>query len=185
MACKDKNNTFVGLKYRSVIEYERGGWEEKEGCLIPSEVSVYSLSFSCMHCQDPACVKACPTTAMTKRKDGIVYVDESKCVACSYCLWNCPYGAPRLNTSRKAMGKCDFCRDLIDQGENPACVDACLMRCLEYGELDELRTKYGNNAQIAPLPSPSITKPSVVINPSRWNLENKPGRIINAKEELL
>jgi len=184
MACKDKNNLVVGLKYRKVIEYAGGHWLEEEGFPVPNNVYTYTISISCMHCQNPACIKACPTGAMTKREDGIVYVDESKCVACSYCAWACPYGAPRLNNQRKVIGKCDFCRDFVDNNQNPACVDACTMRCLEYGEVEELRSKYGDNAQIAPLPSPSSTNPSVVIKPSRLNPDNKPGSVVNAEEEL-
>ncbi len=185
MACKDKNNLAVGLKYRKVIEYAGGDWSEKDGVAVPDGVFRYTVSISCNHCEVPACTKVCPTGAMTKREDGIVYVNESKCVGCSYCSWSCPYGAPRLNIQRKVMGKCDFCRDLLENGENPACIDTCPMRCMDYGEISELRAKYGSNAHIEPLPLPDMTKPSLVIKPSRWNPDNKPGSVVNAEEELL
>jgi anaerobic dimethyl sulfoxide reductase subunit B (iron-sulfur subunit) len=185
IACKDKNNLAVGLKYRKVVEYAGGSWSEKDGVVAPQNVFTYSVSISCMHCQNPVCKKVCPTGAMTKREDGIVYVDEAKCIGCGYCAWACPYGAPRLNVQRKVMGKCDFCRDLIDQGENPVCIDACPMRCIEYGELEELKAKYGDKAQTEPLPLPDMTSPSVVFKPSRLNPDNKPGMVVNAEEELL
>lgn len=184
-ACKDKNNLDVGLKYRKVIDYEGGKWAVKDEVPVPENIFCYSVSIACNHCQEPACTKVCPTSAMTKREDGIVYVNENKCIGCGYCVWACPYGAPRLNVQKKVMGKCDFCRDLIDKGENPACVDACPMRCMEYGEIAELRAKYGDNASVEPLPSPDTTKPSVVIKPSRLNPDNLPGKVINPEEELL
>lgn len=183
-ACKDKNSTYAGIKYRRVIEYGGGEWTvDDKGIPTADNVYVYSISFACMHCKDPACTAACPTGAMTKREDGIVYVDQKVCIGCNYCVWACPYDAPRFNSALKAMGKCDFCKDLIDEGENPACVNACQMRAIEYGEISDLRAKYGTNADVAPLPSSSITNPSVVIKPSRW--AGRPGRIISTEEELI
>ena len=84
------------------------------------------------------------------------------------------------------MGKCDLCQDLLEKGENPACVDACLMRCLKYGELEELRAKYGNKTLALPLPDSGITKPALVVNPSRLSMtgSNTKGTITNLREEL-
>ena len=65
------------------------------------------------------------------------------------------------------MTKCDFCQDLQAQGQNPVCVDACVMRVLDYGELGELRAKYGREAAIEPLPPADISYPSVVITPHK------------------
>lgn len=91
---------------------------------------------------------------MTKREDGTVYVDETKCVGCRYCQWACPYGAPQMNTSTGHMSKCDPCYDYRDTGQNPACVDACPSRALNWGPIDELREAHGDQAGIAPLPRP-------------------------------
>ena len=65
------------------------------------------------------------------------------------------------------MTKCDFCQDFLTQGQNPACVDACVMRCLDYGELDDLRLKYGTYNAIEPLPAANITQPALVITPHK------------------
>lgn len=65
------------------------------------------------------------------------------------------------------MTKCDFCQDLQAQGQKPACVDACVMRVLQYGELAELRAKYGTTASVEPLPNADLTKPSLVIKPHK------------------
>ena len=84
------------------------------------------------------------------------------------------------------MTKCDFCYDLQDQGLKPACVDACVMRCLDIGDLDELRQKYGNLDAIEPLPTADITKPSLVITPHKDSQHSGEGTgsILSLPEEL-
>ncbi|MDE8703041.1 dimethylsulfoxide reductase subunit B [Adlercreutzia equolifaciens] len=183
MACRDKNDTLLGLKLRNVIDYGGGTWTEKDGIMQPDGVFVYAVSLSCNHCANPACVANCPTGAMTKREeDGIVYVDESVCIGCGTCAQSCPYGAPRLDTERGVSRKCNLCMDYLEEGGRPACVDACLMRCLDFGDIDELRAQYGDTCDIAPLPESSATNPSLVINPSPH--AGKEGVIINLDCEL-
>ena len=184
MACKDKNDTLVGMKLRSVIDFGGGTWAEKDGIMQPDGVFVYSVSISCNHCAEPACIAKCTAGAMTKRaEDGIVYVDEAKCIGCGTCALVCPYSAPRRDRENKLARKCSFCMDYLAEGKNPACVDACLMRCLEFGDLDELRTKHGEVCDSAALPSSADTKPSLVIGPSHH--EGKEGALISPEEELI
>jgi anaerobic dimethyl sulfoxide reductase subunit B (iron-sulfur subunit) len=186
MACKDKNDTFIGLKYRSLLDYGGGSWVEQDGVLVPDGVYVYAVSYSCMHCDAPACMAVCPVDAILKREeDGVVYIDAATCIGCGSCVTACPYGAPRMNTDLGVAGKCDFCRDLLDDNENPLCVDACLMRCLEYGDIVELRGKYGDNAQVEPLAGPEMTGPNYVVNPSRLHPSSGSGKVINPEEELI
>lgn len=170
IACKDRSSLPVGVNWRHITDYGGGGWvpdPNHHELWISNSVYVYSLSTSCMHCQEPACVNVCPTTAMHKREDGIVLVDADKCIGCRYCEWACPYGAPQFSEEKGVMTKCDFCQDLQAKGENPACVDACPMRALEFGDLDELRAKYGDLQAVDPLPDPEITKPSFVMTPHK------------------
>ncbi|MDO4665843.1 MAG: dimethylsulfoxide reductase subunit B [Actinomycetaceae bacterium] len=185
IACKDKHDLPVGVTWRRVIEYTGGTWyENKRESTFTPNVFAYYTSISCNHCEDPICVKVCPTTAMTRREDGTVFVDQSKCVGCRYCQWACPYGAPQLDARSGHMSKCDLCYDYREQGQNPACVDACPTRALRWGPIEDLRTAYGNEAGIAPLPDPSITKPHLVIHPHRdaetWDAGT--GMIQNPKE---
>lgn len=88
----------------------------------------------CFHCQRPWCVSACPTGAMQKRADGIVFVDDSLCVGCKSCMLACPWGAPQWNPETRKVVKCDYCRDRIDQGMEPACVNNCTTKCLHFGK---------------------------------------------------
>jgi anaerobic dimethyl sulfoxide reductase subunit B (iron-sulfur subunit) len=184
-ACKDKNNTFLGVKYRSVVDFCTGTWEKSGTNYEPNNVAVYAMSYSCMHCAVPACIAVCPVAAIIKREsDGVVFIEESLCIACGACITACPYSAPRTNQEKATVGKCDFCRSRIDNGENPACVDACLMRCIDWGDYAELQTKYGAPVTVPPLPEPT-TGPSYVLKPNRFALEGVQGRITNSAEELI
>jgi anaerobic dimethyl sulfoxide reductase subunit B (iron-sulfur subunit) len=170
IACKSKNQLPVGINWRQVHQYGGGSWMPDPnylGFLIPVNMFAYSMSVSCMHCQNPACRDICPAAAVTKRDDGIVVINPDQCVGCRYCEWACPYGAPQFNEAKGVMTKCDFCQDLLAKGERPYCVDACVMRALDFGELDELRAKYGAVDAIEPLPPSSVTRPALVITPHR------------------
>lgn len=170
IACKSKNALPVGVNFRRVLQYGGGAWvpdPEYPDFLQPSGLFAYSLSVACMHCQNAPCVNICPAKAIEKRDDGIVLVDEDKCIGCHYCEWACPYGAPQFDADKGTMIKCDFCVDLIDQGEAPYCVASCPMRALDFGELDELRAKYGTVSAVAPLPPADLTNPAFVMTPHR------------------
>lgn len=171
IACKSKNALPTGINFRQVVQYGGGSWiphPDDKTLMMPSNLFAYSISSACMHCQDPKCVEICPTTAFYKRsEDGVVVIDAEKCVGCRYCEWACPYGAPQFDEDAGKMTKCDFCVDLLEKGEQPYCTSACVMRALEYGDLDELRAKYGRVNAIEPLPAANITKPSIVITPHK------------------
>ncbi len=186
IACKDKHDLPLGVRWRRVFEYGGGSWVEQNGVKVPSSLFSSYLSTACQHCESPVCRDVCPVQAITKRDDGIVILDSDKCIGCRYCEWACPYGAPQFNEETKAMTKCHFCYDLQAQGLNPACVDACVMRCLDYGELDELRAKYGDLNEIEPLPTNEITHPSLVITPHKHSQKSGAGtgRILNLEEEV-
>jgi anaerobic dimethyl sulfoxide reductase subunit B (iron-sulfur subunit) len=158
VACKDKNDLPVGIIYREVHTFEGGAY--------PHPWS-YNLSISCNHCKNAPCVKNCPTGARTKRaEDGLVVVDSEACIGCQYCVWSCPYGASHFIEEKGIVGKCNGCADLLAQGQNPACVDACVMRALEFGDLEELRKKHpGAVLSVNGMPSASLTTPSFLISP--------------------
>lgn len=167
IACKDKNNLQLGVLFRRVKSFETGVFPKPDS---------YNYSSTCNHCKEATCVKGCPTGAMHFGEDGTVQHDDSLCIGCKYCIWNCPYAVPQYLEEKNMVGKCDSCKDLRDKGENPACVDACLMRCLEFGDLDELAAKHKTNPLIKDLPilpSSSITNPSIFITPKNCALDPK------------
>ncbi|MEQ6900101.1 DMSO/selenate family reductase complex B subunit [Nocardioides sp. YIM 152588] len=184
IACNDKHDLPVGIMWRRVVEYSGGSWLLNEDNTVTQDVFTYYTSIACNHCEDPICVEVCPTTAMTKREDGTVYVDDDKCVGCRYCEWACPYSAPQFNAEIGHMTKCDLCFDYRSEGLTPACVAACPSRALDWGPIDDIRAMYGDQSGLAPLPDPSLTDPHLVITPhrdsERW--DHASGRIANPDE---
>ncbi len=106
----------------------------------------------CNHCENPPCVRACPTKATFKRKDGIVLMDFHRCIGCRFCMAACPYGSrsfnfrdprpfikvqnPKFPTRMKGVvEKCNFCAERLAVGKNPACVDAS-GGALAFGDLE-------------------------------------------------
>ncbi|EIT7126721.1 dimethylsulfoxide reductase subunit B [Vibrio parahaemolyticus] len=177
VACKDKNQLEVGRRFRRVYEVAGGEFIETPNGAFKNDVYAYTLSISCNHCDDPVCVKNCPTQAMHKRAgDGIVRVDTDRCVGCGYCSWSCPYGAPQMNIEAGQMSKCDMCIDRLAEGKQPVCVESCPLHAIKFGKIRDLRAKYGNVNEVRGMPSANITNPNIVINP------NKGAVTINKKE---
>jgi anaerobic dimethyl sulfoxide reductase subunit B (iron-sulfur subunit) len=176
VACKDRNALPDGVLWRRVYEVSGGAWE-RSGAAWTNTVFAYNVSVGCNHCVDPACAASCPTGAYVVREDGIVWLDTNKCVGCGYCGWACPYGAPQYSPQRGHTSKCDFCRDLIDEGRSPVCVAACPLRALNYVEVQAAPETQGTEVQSLPLwelpetkhpfplPTTSRTRPLVAVKP--------------------
>lgn len=156
IACKDKNNLNVGTFFRKVRAYETG---------VFPKPGIYHYSETCNHCEKPKCAEGCPTTALHKLENGIVDHDKNKCIGCRFCVWNCPYGVPQFIEALGQISKCDMCKDLVEEGENPVCVDACPLRAIHWGELEELKAQYGSGSvrDLAILPNSSLTQPSLLV----------------------
>ncbi|MBY5993278.1 DMSO/selenate family reductase complex B subunit [Ferrimonas balearica] len=168
VACKDRKDLPKDVKWRRVYEYGGGSWQENGDGTVEQSVYSYYVSIGCNHCSNPVCVKACPTGACYKRRsDGLVHIDQGICIGCESCARACPYDAPQIDKAHGVMTKCDGCYERLSQGRNPICVESCPLRALEFGPIDELRAKYGSNADINPLPSASITAPNLVIKRNR------------------
>jgi anaerobic dimethyl sulfoxide reductase subunit B (iron-sulfur subunit) len=166
VACKDKHDLPVGILWRRVYEVSGGDWL-RVGAAWINTVFAYSLSMACNHCARPICVEVCPAHAISRRPDGIVLIDERRCLGCRYCAWACPYGSPQYDTRRGRMTKCTFCVDELEQGKPPACVAACPLRALDFGDLAELQARYGSAQVVYPLPNPELTEPRLVLKPHR------------------
>lgn len=108
----------------------------------------------CNHCENPPCVRVCPTKATFKRDDGIVLMDYHRCIGCRFCMAACPYGSrsfnwrnprPFIKEIRKAyptrmrgvVEKCNFCSERLAEGLQPACVEACSAKALTFGDLED------------------------------------------------
>ena len=98
------------------------------------------LPILCNHCNTPPCVRACPTRATYKdKKNGIVMMDEKKCIGCKSCMIACPYDARYFNEEKRAIDKCDFCfKALLSRGEyNTACAAICPADSRIFGDLSD------------------------------------------------
>ena len=181
VACKDRNGLETGRLWRRVYEVGGGGWRQ-QGAAWVADTFAYNLSVSCNHCQQPICAEVCPTQAITQRPDGIVLLDEGRCIGCKYCSWACPYGAPQYDPARGCMSKCNFCVENLAQGLPPACVAACGLRSLEYS-LDG-GSSNGRVAVVPPLPDPGWTEPALQIIPHRdaVRAQSAPLRVANQEE---
>ena len=163
VACKDKNDLPVGILYRHVKSFETGSFPAPKPYHYPG---------TCNHCQVAACVVECPTGAMYKAEDGTTQHDDEICIGCKTCTKACPYGVPQFLPDEMITGKCNFCIDLREEGGNPACVDACRNRCIEWGTLEELAEKHPEAvSDIAALPASAETSPCLLIDPRNGALE--------------
>lgn len=90
---------------------------------------------SCRHCDNPACVAACMSGALTKdKKTGLVLLDAKKCAGCWMCVMVCPYGAIRTDVKTKIPVRCDMCKDL----DMPQCAKCCPTGAIIWAEEEEL-----------------------------------------------
>jgi formate dehydrogenase iron-sulfur subunit len=94
----------------------------------------------CMHCLHPACVSACPVSALEKIEGGAVVYDAARCIGCRYCMMACPFGIPKFEWDKSIplIRKCTFCADRQEQGLEPACTAACPAGALLFGERADL-----------------------------------------------
>jgi Fe-S-cluster-containing dehydrogenase component len=93
----------------------------------------------CMHCNQPACVAACPVKAMEKREEGPVTWDTN-CMGCRYCMVSCPFDIPKFehHSATPKLQKCNLCWERLKKGEKPACVEACPAEALTFGARRDL-----------------------------------------------
>jgi Fe-S-cluster-containing dehydrogenase component/formate-dependent nitrite reductase membrane component NrfD len=95
----------------------------------------------CNQCEHAPCVTACPTSAMFRRRDGIVDFDKSVCIGCKACIAACPYDAIFINPEDHSAEKCNFCAHRIDMGLEPACVVVCPTEAILVGDLSDPLSK--------------------------------------------
>src|SRR5215471_13145779 len=134
---------------------------------LPNEAAPGGLNYlftmrRCLHCLEPACASACPTTALERRPDGTVGYSADQCIGCRYCMWACPWGVPTTewNSLAPKIHKCTNCADRPEQpvpaarngqaltGDEsqqyrsnitvPACVKACPADALVFGAREDM-----------------------------------------------
>ena len=168
-ACVKENNQSRDpqIHWISVLDFEKGErwvnvFEEADKYYNPKAVPEnghFYMPVQCQQCENPPCVKVCPTKATWQERDGIVVVDYNWCIGCRYCMAACPYGARRFNWGKPRIAKeelnpdvhylgnrprvagvvekCTFCiqRTRENPGRYPACVEICPVGARKFGNL--------------------------------------------------
>ena len=140
IACKDEH---CGNDWRPVAAPQSEGqfWvrvDQREVC-SGTRTQVTRVPIICQHCENPACLDACPNGAISKREDGIVLIDPDACKGCGSCREACPYGVIYENDVLGISQKCTMCAHLLDNGwDRPRCVAACPSDALRFVDEEEL-----------------------------------------------
>lgn len=141
-------------------------WTEPFSSVFPAEDHLYQgkaiqnlrIPVLCNQCENPPCVRVCPTQATFKRQDGIVMMDYHRCIGCRLCMAACPYGARSMNfrdprpfiaklhpdyptRSKGVVEKCNFCEERLAKGQLPACVLACKHKAIVFGDMEDPRSE--------------------------------------------
>lgn len=138
------------------------------------DTAPYWQPTTCMHCDEPPCVKVCPVDATFKRIDGIVLIDNERCIGCRFCMAACPYSTRVFNWEEPVLpleqlqkeysmekstppkigtvNKCDFCPDMVREGELPHCVSACPNGVFYFGDtIEDVVTNGSETVQFSQL----------------------------------
>jgi DMSO reductase iron-sulfur subunit len=153
-ACSEKNALPAHISFRSVGYVEGGTYPDFRRV---------NISMACNHCDEPVCLKGCPTRAYTKFAEyGAVLQDPDICFGCGYCTWVCPYNAPQLDPIKGEVSKCNMCVDRLEVGLKPACAAACLAGALDFGVIETAPEKrVQTKLEIPGFPDPGITHPNI------------------------
>lgn len=160
-SCFDRNDLEAPEKFRKVWEFGGGEWIKDDAGTFTQAAFAYYVSMTCGQCEDPACVKHCPTGAMQKDQEtGIVNNDKSICIGCMTCEKSCPYNHP-VKLADGFSHKCVMCTDRSeDAAFDPVCAKACPVRAIEFGSIEDLRAAHGTLDMLGTLGNE--TKPNVV-----------------------
>ena len=165
IACKDYKDLPLENTIRKVFEITGGETVRDEAGILSTTAYSYTVSSSCQHCDNPACVAACPTGAMTKDPEtGLVSSDPEVCIGCGACAIACTYGAPTVNAELGHVLKCNGCAERLAAGLAPVCVLACPARALAFGPIETI-AEMGDRANIKPFADPAETGPNLYIKP--------------------
>lgn len=133
ISCGIENATPIGAFRTTVRQYE----------VVDENQTVNNVLLPrlCNHCDNPPCVPVCPVRATYQRKDGIVVINNERCIGCAYCVQACPYDARFINAESKTADKCTFCIHRLEAGLLPACVESCVGGARIIGDLRDPHSK--------------------------------------------
>jgi len=155
VACKTEHEVPLGVNRTWVKYVEKGKW--------PDTRRFFSV-MRCNHCTEAPCVTICPTSALHKRRDGIVDFDTSICIGCKSCMQACPYDALYIDPYDHTAQKCNYCVHRIEVGLQPACVVVCPEQAIIAGDLDDPGSRIAAMVAVGDLTQRAVergTKPNL------------------------
>jgi Fe-S-cluster-containing dehydrogenase component/formate-dependent nitrite reductase membrane component NrfD len=159
IACKAEHDIPVGVNRCWVKTVEKGRFPDAQRLFLP---------VLCNQCADAPCMEICPTSALFRRRDGIVDLNGDACIGCKACMAACPYDQLFIDPNTRTAEKCNFCANRIENQLQPACVSVCPTECRIFGDLDDPATKV---AQIVQREAFTVRKPEKGTGPKIFYLQ--------------
>ncbi|MBI5301039.1 MAG: polysulfide reductase NrfD [Chloroflexi bacterium] len=161
VACKEENQVPLGV-FRTWVKYIEKG-------KFPNTRRYFQVT-RCNQCENPPCVRICPTGAMYQRTDGIVEFNAEHCIACKACLQACPYDAIYVDPETHTAAKCHFCAHRLERNLEPACVIVCPERAIIVGDMDNPRSEV---SRLLAREQVSVRKPEQGTNPKLFYIDGE------------
>ena len=166
VACKTENHVSLGVNRTWVKYVEKGAY--------PNTRRVFQVT-RCNHCEKPPCVTICPTTAMYRRKDGIVDFNSDRCIGCKACMQACPYDSIYIDPDEGTAAKCHFCAHRTEVGLEPACVIVCPEHAIIAGDLSDTSSEA---AQLVAREGVRVRKPEQGTQPKLYYIDADESAIV-------
>jgi Fe-S-cluster-containing dehydrogenase component len=159
VACKVEHEVPLGVARTWVKYVEKGSFPETRRTFTVTR---------CNHCDEAPCVEICPTTALYRRRDGIVDFDGQRCIGCKACMQGCPYDALYIDPQTETAAKCNYCAHRVEVGLEPPCVTVCPTQAIVAGDLDEPTSKLVQLTSRIPI---QVRKPEKGTKPKLFYIE--------------
>jgi Fe-S-cluster-containing dehydrogenase component/formate-dependent nitrite reductase membrane component NrfD len=140
IACKAEHEIPIGVNRCWVKSVEKGTFPDTRRFFFP---------VLCNQCDDAPCVRICPTSALYKRRDGIVDLNGAACIGCRACMVACPYDQLFIDPNTHTAEKCNFCANRVENNLLPACVSVCPTECRIFGDMDDPASEVSQIVQSA------------------------------------
>jgi Fe-S-cluster-containing dehydrogenase component len=168
VACKAEHEVPLGVA-RTWVKYVEKG-------VFPQTRRTFQVT-RCNHCEDAPCVEICPTTALFRRRDGIVDFDGHRCIGCKACMQGCPYDALYIDPATETAAKCNFCAHKVEVGLEPPCVTVCPTQAIVAGDLDDASSRIAHLTGRVPL---QVRKPEKGTRPKVFYVEADAASLVPA-----